>query len=131
MEKLGTWKERIMFVFTGREKKGIWFSHKKIIEHLDCTNRNKPLSVTMYLLQLIRTGHLERAVKPAELRENDLYRPQVEYLYRWTGLKYVRPDNFTKIGGINSRVDPDAMRLGAEIWNNHPHLPKWFRDIMK
>lgn len=127
-----TWKERIVGVFEGRIKKGEWFTHAKIMELVDNGPYKKPMSLTSYLIELVRTGHLERTIMPMSMKENRHYRPQREYLYRYTGKPYVKPDCFKKLHNEKHTDESIAdMRLGSRIYLLNMKLPKWYRDMMK
>lgn len=62
------------------------------------------------------------------------YRPQKEYIYRWTGKPYNRTNHIEKLVSNNMYMDDqDAqqMQLGLKIYLENKKLPKWFRNMMK
>lgn len=83
MGEYKTWKERILFVMSDRK----WKTRKQINSGLGLKygrgGNYITLAVNSYLLRLIRTGHVERAIVPPEFKSNPL--DNRKYVYRWTG----------------------------------------------
>lgn len=131
-QKTVSWNERILLALNGTDKKKFWYTHKRVRE-LVADNEgillaDMPHSLSVYLLGLVKDGYVERAFKPAHMKDTNI--PQAEYIYRSTGKPYVRPHRFA--GRINTRipVDHNYVELGFRIWNENKRLPKWFRRMM-
>lgn len=129
-----TWNERILSVLNGTDKKKFWYTHRRVrelvIDHYGLKAENTPVSLSVYMLGLIKDGYIERAEKPMHLRPNDRTGVK-EYIYRATGKQYVRQKRFTGRNGEIYYVDPDKAELGFRIWNENRRLPKWFRTMMQ
>jgi hypothetical protein len=133
-----TWKEKIIAVMTGLNDRGkpLWYSHKKILDLIseaegrDVSKTYRSLS--NYLLELVKSGHLQRTIAPEGI-SNKLCHGTVagkSYLYRRTSKPFVR-------GQVNLRSEKnkltDAHLRGMEahdLWREYPELPKWFRIMM-
>lgn len=129
-----TWKEKIVAVLTGQNSRGkpLWYSHKKIMqlvsdaEGYDISVKYRSLS--NYLLELVKSGHLERTIKPAHL--SDKVQPNKEYLYRRTAKPYNR-EYMSLQSSKNNLTDAHIRGQEAfELWRKHRTLPKWFRRMM-
>jgi hypothetical protein len=123
-----TWKQRILTVMVGKNDRGIplWYSHKKICELLELEEGAK---ISVYLTQMVKTGHVERARKPKGL-STKVYEHEPEYFYRVTGKPYVR-SNVIKPG--TKKEDASILEMavqGHDLWRLYPTLPKWFRRLM-
>lgn len=131
-----TWKQRIMLATTGRNSRGVflWYSHDlilKIVSEQEGINvRDTYRSLSCYLHGLVKSGHLERALKPRELslKVQDDGRP--EYLYRQTGKPYLRGIPVLKSCKNKHSVFVQRSTQGHELWRLHRKLPKWFRLMM-
>lgn len=76
---------------------GKWRSRKQIVKALGLKHskdRNRTRCVSSYLLRLIRSGHIVRANAPNVLKQDPLN--HVQYVYKATGKKYVRPPTITE-----------------------------------
>lgn len=137
LAKQKTWKERIMAASTGRNSRGafLWYSHNKICEIINEQEGNNAKrgyrSLSVYLTGLVKSGHLERALKPHTMRSGVRGLSSIpEYVYRQTGKLYKRG-----IPALSSSKNEhtDAALISAqghEIWRVHKTLPKWFRRMM-
>ena len=110
----------------------LWYSHKKIItllSELDGYNvKNKYRSMSAYLLELVKSGHLERTVAPPEVSKR--MHGTKEYLYRRTGKSFKR--GYLDLNSSKSKFT-DACVKGIkahEIYRLNRNLPKWFRKMM-
>lgn len=132
-----TWKERVMAATTGRNDRGafLWYSHDKILkligEQEGVDVRRVYRSLSSYLSSLVKSGHLERAMKPKHLSRKLHYDPKGEYLYRQTGKPYKRGElGFMKCPkNQHSMIRHNAV-LSHELWRLHRNLPKWYRRMM-
>lgn len=132
-----TWKERIMATVTGRNDRGafLWYSHDKIrgliaeAEGFDIKRHYKS-GISPYLTALVKSGHLERAVKPRQLSNKVQDDGRPEYLYRATGKAYARgmPHLSSSKNAHTNAYDRSSQ--GHELWRLYPSLPKWFRRMM-
>lgn len=129
-----TWKEKIVAVLSGQNVRGkpLWYSHKKIMqlvsenEGYDISTKYRSLS--NYLLELVKSGHLERALKPPHLSSK--VHPDKEYLYRRTSKPYTR-EYMSLQSSKNNFTDAHIRGQEAfELWRKHKTLPKWFRRMM-
>ncbi len=126
MSSAPPWKEKIVGVLAGRDMKRLWFTHGMIRNGvLDeyPNHRRIPSSISVYLTNLIRTGHVERAIKPHHMFTDGRI-TQREYLYRWTGKAY---DDKPYYGPF---VNSDTLIQGRDIFLDNRTLPKWFRSMM-
>lgn len=131
-----TWKERVMAATSGRNSRGafLWYSHDKICslitEAEGFETKSVYRSLSAYLSELVKSGHLVRAIKPRELSLKVQYDGKPEYLYRQTGKPFVRGVPAL----ISSKNDhSEAARRSSqahELWRVHRALPKWFRCMM-
>lgn len=134
MKTTKTWKERIVAVMTGRNDRGValWYTHKKIMNlvyaHFDVSKEYR--SLTPYLSALVKSGHLERTMKPPELSEKVSYTTQVEYLYRRTEKPYER--KYPSLKSSKNKYSEAQIRgvQAHELWRMYPTLPKWYRAMM-
>lgn len=131
-----TWKERIMEAIGGRNTRGafLWYSHDKILDAIDknegINTRAIYRSLTCYLQGLVKSGHVERAVKPKELSRKVQYDHKQEYLYRKTGKPFTR--GLPTLKSCKNELSGSYIKaqLSHELWRIHRRLPKWFRDMM-
>ena len=131
-----TWKERIMAATTGRNSRGafLWYSHDKIsslISEQEGFNVKEIYrSLSSYLQGLVKSGHLERAVKPRELSRKVQFDGRPEYLYRQTGKPYER--GMPRLSSSKNAHTDAAYKSsqGHELWRLYPKLPLWFRRMM-
>ena len=132
-----TWKERVMAATTGRNSRGafLWYSHDKICcligEAEGLRVKDFYRSISAYLNDLVKSGHLERAVKPRHLSNKVRYDGKEEYLYRQTGKAYKRgnPGLISPKNQHSPVIERNAL-LSHELWRLHRTLPKWFRRMM-
>ncbi len=131
-----TWKEYILDAMTGRNKKGIplWYDNATIMSEVSKLAgydiRVKYKSLTCFLYDLTKTGHIERAVKPRELSKKVCYDPSKEFLYRVTGKPYVhRFGNLNTYKNQGSNIEAVSTQA-HNIWREHKTLPKWYRRMM-
>lgn len=133
-----TWKEKIVGVMTGLNDRGepLWYSHKKILE-LICENEDYDVSKTYrslssYLADLVKSGHLQRTYAPEGISNKLCHGTESgkAYLYRRTSKPFKRG----QVGLQSSKNNlTDAHLRGVEahdLWRKHPTLPKWFRRMM-
>lgn len=140
MKRKKTWKEKIILVAaSGRNSSGrpLWYSPKKITEKLseyedrDLTRAQYKNIVTPLLLQLTKSGHLERMRKPKELMcKPPELQTGPEYLYRWTGKRFVAGRGGIRPKGTEPTHGPNLGELSHAIYVEYPKLPKWFRKMM-
>lgn len=132
-----TWKERVMAATSGRNVRGtfLWYSHDRICQAIGEAEgiRVKDFyrSVSAYLNGLVKSGHMERAVKPSGLREGVRGLSSIpEYLYRQTGKPFTRKTPSLS-SSKNRHTNAQERAVQAhELWRLHRRLPKWFRDMM-
>ena len=131
-----TWKQRVMAAASGRNNRGafLWYSHDKICSIIGDEEgmRVKDFyrSISAYLNGLVKSGHLERAIKPRNLSRKVQYDGKPEYLYRQTGKVFKRG---VPVMSSSKNIHTDAARLSSqahELWRLHRALPKWFRRMM-
>lgn len=131
-----TWKERVMLATSGRNNKGgfLWYSHKKICELIEEREGIKVTdfyaTISGYLTQLVKSGHIERAAKPKHLSNRYHYGLKQEYLYRQTGKPFKRRFPYLSSSKNKDTLAGDNAILAHEIWRLHRKLPKWFRRMM-
>lgn len=133
-----TWKQRIIEATSGRNERGafLWYSHDHICtlvgEAEGLRVKDFYRSFGTYLLGLVKSGHLVRAVKPRHLSKKVQYDGKPEYLYRRTGKTFEREDSNRGISGKNAHTDHAGKNavIGHEIWRLHRGLPKWYRRMM-
>jgi len=76
-----TWKQNILFVLSD----GKWKSRRQIKNALGLTHRQEPTltrALSSYILLLVRSGHIERALAPDQIKTNP--HDHVKYVYRRT-----------------------------------------------
>ena len=100
----------------GTEKQGLWFTHKAIKDRLKNRGYGVPENLGQVLYGLVKSGHLERSMKPNHMKGKQVYRN--EFIYRRTGKPYREKKSMGKVA------------LGNQIRLDHPRLAKWFRDMM-
>lgn len=87
------WKEKILKVMENRK----WFSRRMIVKALGlghAIDPNRTRCVNDYLIQLVRSGHIERAYAPNELKVDPL--DHVMYVYRRTGKPWVKKKSYPR-----------------------------------
>lgn len=119
------WPEKITLVLgdCGTEKR--WMTHNAIQKRLQETGyTGAPKSLATALRVLVKSGHVERALKPDHM-QNDFHR---EYIYRRTAKPFK-----AKIMGARFRngTKADDLQRAFQLRMDHPRLPKWFRDMME
>lgn len=123
-----------MQVTGGRNARGdfLWYSHRKILDAIDqaegINTGTVYRSLTVYLSQLVKGGHLIRAVKPHSLSRKVQRTSTPEYLYRQTGKPFKRGLALTD-GKALSSSHVKGMQA-HELWRVYRRLPKWYRDMM-
>lgn len=116
------WPEKVVSALHpfGTEKAGLWFTHGGIYKRLQEREGLRPCEMPQNLNQvlygLVRSGHLERALKPDKLRA--AYQVQQEFIYRRTSKPFT------------VKVFREDIEQGRQIYLDSPRLPKWFRDMM-
>lgn len=110
------WPEKVMAIMQpcGTEKAGLWFTHRAIQKRLQDHGAGVPDNLGQVLYALVKSGHIERAIKPERIKAR--HAPRQEYIYRITG-KAFKPGN-------------PIMQRGFDIWVKYPRFPKWLRDMM-
>lgn len=120
------WSEKIVSALRpfGTEKAGLWFTHASLYRRVKdhCSPEAMPDNLRQVLYDLVKSGHLERAVKPDKFKA--AYQPQQEYIYRLTG----KPFTVKIVQALNAPAD-DVQRA-YQLSLDHPALPKWFRTMM-
>lgn len=131
-----TWKQRILLATSGRNDRGafLWYSHDLILKTINeaegCQVKQVYRSLSVYLSQLVKSGHMQRAIKPPELSKKIHQTKIPEYLYRRTGKDY-NPDYARLRSSKNEHTNASTNAgLGHELWRIHRNLPKWFRRMM-
>jgi hypothetical protein len=134
-----TWKEKIIDALTGRNNRGdpLWYSHKKILE-LVSENEGHDVSqpyrsLSNYLLELVKSGHLERALTPPGVSNKKCHgmEPGKAYLYRRTSKPFKR--GYLNLKSSRNQYNSEVHIRGQEafeLWRKHKSLPKWFRRMM-
>lgn len=121
-----TWAEKVIESLkpVGTERQGLWFTHASLYKRLQdyCSPEAMPDNLRQVLYDLVKSGHLERAVKPDKLKA--AYQIQQEYIYRLTG----KPFKVKPLIGMNAPADD--LQKAYQVKLDHPALPKWFRDMM-
>ena len=122
------WPEKIALAMQpfGTEQGAKWFTHAAILKRLqDQGYTGAPARLSIILRGMVKDGYLERADKPEKMKAK--YRTIPEYIYRRTGKAFT-----AKSLGAGMNGNPGkTMQKGFEIWQDHPRLPKWFRDMMQ
>jgi hypothetical protein len=122
---------------SGRNERGafLWYAHDKIvraIEEAEGINVKETYQggLACYLIGLVKSGHLQRAVKPPELSRKVQYDCKKEYLYRQTGKAYKR--GIPSLKSHKNQFCDSHIRgqQSHELWRIHRTLPKWFRLMM-
>jgi len=120
------WPEKVMSALQpfGTEKQGLWFTHASLYRRVKdhCSPEAMPNNLRQVLYDLVKSGHLERALKPDHIKA--AYQSQREYIYRVTG----KPFTVKPLSGLNA-PGHDVQRA-YQLKLDHPRLPKWFRDMM-
>lgn len=131
-----TWKERVMTSVTGRNDRGafLWYSHDKIcalISEAEGVNvKAYYATISPFLTALVKSGHLERALKPRQLSKKVYSDGMTEYLYRATGKPFARGIPSLSSGKNAHTSAAYRSSQGHELWRLYPTLPKWFRRMM-
>ncbi len=134
-----TWKEKIVGVMTGLNDRGapLWYSHKKIMqlvsdaEGYDVSKKYRSLSG--YLLELVKSGHLQRTLAPEGVSNKLCHGTDAgkSYLYRRTSKTFKRGQVNLK-SSKNNLTDAHLRGVEAhDLWRQYPTLPKWFRRMMQ
>lgn len=113
-----SWARKTIEALTpiGTEKAGLWFTHKAIKDRLKNRGYGVPENLGQVLYGLVKSGHLERSMKPNHMKGKQVYRN--EFIYRHTGKPYREKKSMGKVA------------RGNQIRLDHPRLAKWFRDMM-
>lgn len=118
IQRRQSWPEKIALALNpiGTEKRALWFTHSGIEKRLQDQGQAVPDKLFQYLLILIKSGHIERAAKPLQMKAK--YNQGPEYIYRRTA-KPFKPAKRLK-----------GIEIGEKIYRENPRLAKWFRDMM-
>lgn len=110
------WPEKVIMALQpcGTEKAGLWFTHRAIQKRLQDHAGGCPDNLAQVLYTLVKSGHIERAIKPEKIKAQ--YAPRHEYIYRRTG-KAFKPGK-------------PVMQQGFDVWVKYKRFPKWLRDMM-
>ena len=110
------WPEKVIMSLQpcGTEKAGLWFTHRAIQKRLQDHAGGCPDNLAQVLYALVKSGHIERAVKPKSIAPK--HGPRIEYIYRRTG-KAFKPGK-------------PVMQKGFDVWVKYKRFPKWLRDMM-
>lgn len=125
MKDLRSTKEAIMELLTANPRK--WFSSRAITAHLQ-TELSRNIKPTVYLLRLVKSGHVQRAYKPTHLIKSK--NGQHEYIYRWSGRPY--HDKIERIRNLPyDDMKPTDKAIIMRFLNAHyPGLPGWYQRMM-
>lgn len=110
---------------SGPKNKRLWFSCKKILEYINEHSFKEMKIISTNLIKLTKDGYIERTIKPKEMRMK--YSVKTEYLYRWTGKEYVRP-NYSKLKTYHEHQH-DNIKMARDVKWILPDAPKWFRRM--
>lgn len=103
-----TKKEKFFELF----KDGKWHTRKDICDQLGLVGNDPRTSMGWYFIHFVRSGHLERARMPDEIKaQMPTYENVRHYVYRWTGKPFVLRKNtnkytYEKKDGANSPTNP-------------------------
>ncbi len=119
-----TWGRKIVAALQpfGTGDQGAWFTHAALLRRVKDHHQDTPQDLTHELYGLVKTGHIERAIRPDQVQDKQVSR--TEYIYRRTAKAY-RPK---EVKGMNAPIA--AMDRARQIQLDNPRLPKWFRDMM-
>jgi hypothetical protein len=108
----------------GTEKAGLWFTHRGIYNRMVrkgvCKARTVPSNLNVVITRLVRSGHIERALKPSRMGVTTLRR----FVYRRTSKAY-KPKQY-HFGNCH----PSIVHKGRQLSLDHPKFPKWLRDML-
>ena len=118
-------KEAIMRLLINNRRK--WYSSRLITEHLNA-ELGRNIKPTVYLLRLIKSGHVERAYKPRHLINSK--NGKHEFIYRWTGRPYRDKVECLKRLSYENMPPTDKAIIMNFLKSHYPGLPDWYRRMM-
>lgn len=118
-------KQSVMRLLTANP--GKWFSSRLIAEHLQA-ELGWNIKPTVHLLRLTRSGHIERAYKPAHLINSK--NGQKEYIYRWSGRPYHDKIEAIKQLPYDNMKPTDRAIIMRFLSTHYSTLPGWYRRMM-
>lgn len=118
-------KESVMRLLTGSRKK--WYSSRAITAHLKA-ELGRDIKPTSSLLQLVKSGHIERAYKPPYLINSK--NGKQEYIYRWSGRPYHDKIERLKKLPYENMPPTDRAIIMRFLKAHYPDLPGWYQRMM-
>lgn len=118
-------KESIMRLLIGSCKK--WYSSKTITVHLK-VELGRDIKPTSSLLQLVKSGHIERTYKPRHLINSK--NGKQEFIYRWSGRPYHDKIERLKKLPYEDMPPTDRAIIMSFLKVHYPNLPSWYRRMM-
>lgn len=114
-----------MRLMIGSHKK--WHVSRTITAHLKI-ELGRNIKPTSSLLQLVKSGHVERAFKPRHLINSK--NGKQEFIYRWTGKPYHDKIESLKNLPYEDMPPTDRAIIMSFLKAHYPNLPGWYRRIM-
>ncbi len=118
-------KESVMRLLTASP--GKWFSSHLITTHLHA-ELGRNIKPTAYLLRLVKSGHVERARKPAHLVKSK--NGQQEFIYRWSGRAYHDKIESLKQLPYDDLPPTDRAIIMRFLSAHYPGLPGSYQRMM-
>lgn len=125
MKDLQSIKGSIMQLLTANPRK--WFSSRAITAHLQ-TEMRRNIKPTCYLLRLVKSGHVQRAYKPAHLINSK--NCQKEFIYRWSGRAYQDNIEYLKEFSYDDLLPVYKAQVMRFLNAHYPDLPCWYQRMM-
>lgn len=118
-------KESVMRLLI--DNRGKWFSSHLITAHLH-VELGRNIKPTCYLLRLVKSGHVERACKPAHLVKSK--NGQKEFIYRWSGRAYHDKIESLKQLPYDDLSPTDRAIIMRCLNAHYPGLPGSYQRMM-
>ncbi|OFW88505.1 MAG: hypothetical protein A3B66_08545 [Alphaproteobacteria bacterium RIFCSPHIGHO2_02_FULL_46_13] len=118
-------KGSIMLLLTANSRK--WFSSRAITVHLK-VELGRDIKPTSSLLQLVKSGHIERAYKPRHLINSK--NGKQEFIYRWSGKAYHDKIESLKKLLYEDMPPTDRAIIMSFLKAHYPNLPGWYRRMI-
>jgi hypothetical protein len=118
-------KEAIMRLLI--DNRGKWFSSHLITAHLH-EELGRNIKPTVYLLRLVKSGHIERAYKPLHIIRSR--NGQQEFIYRWSGRPYRDKIEAIKRMSYDDMPPIDRAIIMRFLSAHSPGLPGPYRRMM-
>lgn len=119
-------KEAIMRLLMGESRKK-WYSSRAITVHLKA-EIGRDIKPTSSLLQLVKSGHIERAYKPPHLINSK--NGKREYIYRWSGKAYHDQIERLKKLPYDDLLPIYKAQVMRFLNAHYPDMPDWYLRMM-